>query len=192
MEFDNLKDLLAKNRSYRRFDQSHKISPESLVKIIELATLCASGRNLQPIKYKIVSTEDDCEKIFHTLAWAGYLTDWNGPQEGERPSAYLVQCLDKNLTDNPMCDEGLQLEAITLGAVAFGLGTCIIKSFNPKKIIDILNLPENICPTHIVALGYPAEQVVIEPMKDGDIKYWRDKNSVHHVPKRGIKEILVK
>ncbi len=192
MEFNELKELLIKNRSYRRFDQSKEISYETLKDIVSLSTLCASGRNLQPLKYRIVNNPKECAIVFPLLAWAGYLKDWAGPEYGERPTAYLIQCLDLSLTDNPMCDEGLQLEALTLGATASGLGTCIIKSFNQIKLKEILDIPESLNPTYIVALGYPAEQAVLEPIKDGDIKYWRDPNGIHHVPKRGLEEILVK
>lgn len=192
MEFNELRELLVKNRSYRRFDQSRKISADELREIADLATLCASGRNLQPLKYKLVNDEAICAELFAHLAWAGYLTDWAGPEEGERPVAYIVQCLDESLTKNPMCDEGLQLEALTLGAVAKGYGTCIIKSFNLPKIVEILKLEPSLKPTYVIALGVPKEDVVLEPMVDGDIKYWRDEKGIHHVPKRGIEEILVK
>ena len=192
MEFNELRELLIKNRSYRRFDQSHKISVEELREIADLATLCASGRNLQPLKYKLVDDEALCAELFEQLAWAGYLTDWAGPEDGERPVAYIVQCLDENLTKNPMCDEGLQLEALTLGAVAKGYGTCIIKSFNLSKVVEILKLELELKPTYIVAIGVPKEKVVLEPMTDGDIKYWRDEKGTHHVPKRDIEEILIK
>lgn len=192
MQFEELKELLARNRSYRRFDQSNKIAFTLLEDITGLATLCASGRNLQPLKYRIVNNEAECEKIFKQLGWAGYLKDWDGPAEGERPVAYIVQCLDTSLTTNPMCDEGLQLEAITLGAVSKGLGTCIIKSFNTEELKRILDLPNHLIPTHVVACGIPIETVKIEPIADNDIKYWRDSEGVHHVPKRGVQEILVK
>lgn len=192
MDYLELKKLLEANRSYRMFDQSKKYDSKEFEEIIELATLCASGRNLQPLKYVVLNTASDCARIFPLLGWAGYLKDWNGPAEGSRPSAYIIQCLDTNLTANPMCDEGLQLEAITLGAVSKGMGTCIIKSFNPEKISETLNLPPHLKPTHVVALGKPVENIFLEPMKDGKIEYWRDQNGGHHVPKRGLDEILVK
>ncbi len=192
MEYKELKELLIRNRSYRRFDESKRISEETLADLVDLCRYCASGRNLQPLKYRAVSTPEECEKVFPLLAWAGYLTDWAGPEVGERPAAYIVQCLDKDLTDNPMCDDGLHLEALTLGCTSEGLGGCIIKSFNRDKLRAVLNLPENLEPLHVLALGVPVENVVIEDMKDGDIKYWRDEKRIHHVPKRSLKEILVK
>lgn len=192
MEYKELKELLIRNRSYRRFDESKRISEGTLVDLVDLCRYCASGRNLQPLKYRVVATPEECEKVFPYLAWAGYLTDWAGPEAGERPAAYIVQCLDKDLTDNPMCDDGLHLEALTLGCTSGGLGTCIIKSFDRDKLRAVLKLPENLEPLHVLALGVPVEDVVIEDMKDGNIKYWRDEKRIHHVPKRSLKEILVK
>ncbi len=192
MEYKELKELLVRNRSYRRFDESKRISGETLAELVDLCRYCASGRNLQPLKYRLVYSEEEAGAVFPLLAWAGYLTDWPGPEAGERPAAYIVQCLDKSLTDNPMCDDGLHLEAITLGAACKGLGGCIIKSFNRDGLKMLLDLPGNLEPLHVLALGVPVEEVIVEEMKGGDIKYWRDDKRIHHVPKRSLKEILVK
>lgn len=191
MDFKELKELLTRNRSYRRFNENIQVSSGDLRDIVSLATLTASGRNLQPLKYVIVNDKNKCDEIFPALAWAGYLTDWDGPEEGERPAAYLVQCLDLSLTENLLCDDGLQLEALSLGAVAKNLGTCIIKSFNKSKIKEALALPEHLDPRYVLALGVPVEEVVLEPMIGNEIKYWRDEEKVHHVPKRNLSEILV-
>ena len=194
IEFEILKELLQKDRSIRRFDESKSIKKETLTSLIDLCRYCASGRNLQPLKYKIISEKDMNEAIFPWLGWAGYLKEWPGPEEGERPTAYLIQCLDKNITENLLCDDGLQLQAITLGAIAQGIGACIIKSFNSKKIREILDLPDNLEITYIVALGYPVEKVVIEEMdsnlEDG-FYYYRTEDKVHHVPKRNLKELIL-
>ena len=193
-EFEILKELLQKDRSIRRFDESKSIKKETLTSLIDLCRYCASGRNLQPLKYKIISEKDMNEAIFPWLGWAGYLKEWPGPEEGERPTSYLIQCLDKNITENLLCDDGLQLQAITLGAIAQGIGACIIKSFNSKKIREILDLPDNLEITYIVALGYPVEKVVIEEMdsnlEDG-FYYYRTEDKVHHVPKRNLKELIL-
>lgn len=192
MEYKELRELLRRNRSYRRFRQDERIGESMLEGLVELTRYCASGRNLQPLKYRIVCDEKECAEIFPALAWAGYLSDWDGPEEGERPSAYLVQCLDTFLTENLLCDDGLQLEAISLGAVTLGLGTCIIKSFNAVRIKEALNIGESLKPLYVLALGVPEEEVEIEPMQGGDVKYWRDENKIHHVPKRELHELLLK
>lgn len=192
MSFEILRELFISNRSIRRFDNSLRIDNDTLKSIIELVRYCASGRNIQPLKYVATVSASQCDEIFPNLAWAGYYKDWDGPSPDERPVAYIVQCLDRNITENPMCDEGLQLEAITLGATSLGLGACIIKSFNRKRIIEIMDIPENLDPSYIVAIGYPAEKAqVVEMNSVGDYKYFRNPDDIQCVPKRALSDILV-
>lgn len=188
-----LRDLLKRNRTYRRFDASAPIERSTLVSFVELVRYTASGRNAQPLRYSIVDDKELCDKIFPALKWAGYYTDWDGPAISERPVAYLVQSLDTRLGANCLCDDGLQLEAITLGAASCGIGNCIIKSFNAQTVSEVLELPEYLKPRYVVALGYPAENVVIEDMSgeaDADFKYYRTPDGTHHVPKRPLQELL--
>lgn len=191
-KFNELVRLLEANRSYRRFDASRHIDSQNIIDIISLARLCASGRNLQPLKYRIVTEKDELDKVFPLLKWAGYLPEWDGPEVDERPTAYLIQCLDTELTQQCLCDDGLQIEALTLGAVAKGLGCCIIKSFNIPELVDNLGLPSNLRPLYVIAIGYPIEKVMLEEMKDNDVKYYRTPDQVHHVPKRDVKSLIIK
>ncbi|MCX7985680.1 MAG: nitroreductase family protein, partial [Bacteroidales bacterium] len=117
-----LKDLIVRNRSYRRFDESYKISIETLEEFIELTRYVASGRNAQPLKYILSNNPEINQLIFPALAWAAYLKDWPGPSEGERPTAYIVMLLDKNISEQPFCDHGIAAQTILLGAVEKGLG----------------------------------------------------------------------
>lgn len=192
--FELLRHLLKIDRSIRRYKESYQIDFRELKEIIGLTRFCASGRNLQPLKYYVINGREQCEKVFPLLKWAGYLTDWDGPAIGERPSAYIVQCLDTTLTNNCLCDDGLQLQAITLGATAKGLGCCIIKSFNSVKLKEVLNIPDVYQPLYVVSLGKPIEEIVIEPMVDNreeSIKYYRTPDMVHHVPKRSVDELII-
>ena len=186
-----IKDLVLKNRSYRRFYQEHEIQFSFLKELINLARLSPSGRNLQPLKYFLSSDSITNEKIFSTLSWAAYLKDWNGPEEGEKPSAYIVIMGDTNLTTNFMCDHGIVSQSMLLGAVEQGLGGCIFASINKKKLQELLNLDESLEILLVIALGKPKEVVVIEDVKNNDIKYYRDENQTHHVPKRTIEELIV-
>lgn len=191
-KFHLLQELLERNRSVRRFDASRPISEDTLRQLIDLTRYCASGRNLQPLRYRIVTLGEEREKLFPALAWAGYYKDWDGPAEEERPTAYLVQCLDTQLTANCLCDDGLQLEAITLGATAKGFNGCIIKAFNKQMLIDALSLPSRYEPRYVVALGYAKERVEIVDMpSDGDYKYYRDQDSTQCVPKRALAELII-
>lgn len=187
-----LRNLLQKNRSYRRFDQDVRIPETDLTELVELTRWCASGRNAQALKYVVVSSEAECESVFGTLAWAGYLTEWPGPEVGERPTAYLIQVLDTNIVENCLCDDGIQAQTILLGAVEKGYGGCIIKAFKNEPLREILQLREHLKIMYVIALGKPKEQIEVVEMKDGDFKYWRNTEGRHFVPKRPLNELIVK
>ena len=190
--FNMIRDLIIKNRSYRRFDSSVKISFKQIERWIELARFSASGRNMQPLKYAVCTDELINEKIFPNLGWAGYLEKWKGPEEGEKPVAYIAVLHDKSLSDNYYCDDGIAIQSILLGAVEDGFGGCIIGTINKRKVVKILKLPENLEILWMIALGKPVEECVLETAIKSDIKYWRDENQMHHVPKRPLEEIIYK
>lgn len=187
-----IRDLIIKNRSYRRFISSIEISYKQIEKWIELARFSASGRNMQPLKYAVCHDAETNKKIFPNLSWAGFLSNWKGPAENERPTAYIAVLHDKLLSDNYYCDDGIAMQSILLGAVEDGFGGCIIGSVNKNKVAKILSLPNNLEILYLIALGKPAEKCVLENMKDDDIKYWRDSNNIHHVPKRSLDSIIYK
>ena len=190
MEF---KEIVKKNRSYRRFFESREIDEETLLGLIDLARQTASGRNMQPLKYAIVNTPETCKKLYPFVAWAGYLKDWDGPEEGDRPAAYIVMCNDISLAEESKWDQGISAQTIMLGAVDAGLGGCIIGSFRKKEISELLGLPQNLVPALVLALGVPKEVVILTDVKeDGDIKYYRDEGGTHFVPKRSLDDIIIK
>ena len=187
-----LKDLIIKTRSYRRFDESHKIETKTLEDLIDLARLSCSGANRQPLKYLIYNKPEDCERIFPSLAWAGYLEDWPGPDKGERPSAYIIILGDKSITENFGVDHGIAAHIIMLGSAELGLGGCIIASLKREEITNELRIPDKFEILFILALGKPVENVIIDEIKNNDVKYWRDSNKNHHVPKRNLDDLIIK
>jgi nitroreductase len=187
-----LPSLILRNRSYRRFHQEVAISREALLELIDLARLSASGANRQPLKYFISYTPERNAVIFPHLAWAGYLKEWGGPIEGERPSAYIIILGDKTISPTFGCDHGIAAQSIMLAATEKGLGGCMLGSVRKPELIQALGIPEQYDILLVLALGQPKETVVIEPLgPDGDIKYWRDAQGVHHVPKRSLEEIVM-
>ncbi len=185
-------ELVEKNRSYRRFHQEVGIDEATLRGLVDLARLSASGRNAQPLKYVLSRDEARNASIFQHLGWAGYLEDWPGPSEGERPSAYVVVLGDRSITTDFGVDHGIAAQTILLGATAAGLGGCIIATVNRPAVAALLGLPDQLEILFVIALGKPKETVVLTPLgEEGDIKYWRDAEGVHHVPKRALEEIIV-
>ncbi len=189
----DLKELIKKNRSCRRFVQNEKIAMQTLRELVDLARLSASSANLQPLKYVLSNDPEMNAQIFPHLAWAGYLTDWEGPQEGERPAGYIIVLADKKIKFPINCDHGIAAQSITLGATEMGYAACIISAVKRPELKKVLQLEDHLEILLVIALGRPAESIVLEEVgPDGDIRYWRDANGVHHVPKRPLNEIVVK
>jgi nitroreductase len=189
MEFQ---ELVARNRSYRRFDQSHAVSGETLRDLVALARICPSAGNKQSLRFVGSVSAETNEKIFQTLGWAAYLPDWPGPAEGERPTAYVVVLADPSAWKWEMTDLGIVAQTLLLGAVSRGLGGCMIGNIQKKALAEIVQIPEGWEPALVVALGRPVEQVVIEEMTAADaIRYYRTEDGVHHVPKRSLRDLLL-
>lgn len=186
-----IKELVLKNRSVRRFYQDVVIELDTLKELVDLARLTPSAGNLQPLKYMISNAGDKNSLIFPCLAWAGYLQDWVGPEEGERPSAYIVLLGDNEIAKSVVWDHGIAAQTIMLGATEQGLGGCIIGSIKKDELRRVLEIPPRYEILLVLALGKPKETVVIESVgSEGGIKYWRDSEGIHHVPKRLLEDIL--
>jgi nitroreductase len=187
-----IRDLVLRNRSYRRFYQDEEVTEEMLRQLVDLARLSASAANRQPLKYLLSTKHEQNAAVFECLAWAGYLEDWPGPAEGERPSAYVVILGDSEVSDSFGIDPGIAAQSILLGATEKGLGGCIVASVQRDRLRQILALDPRYDILYVLALGKPRENVVIEPLPpDGSIRYWRDDGDVHHVPKRSLEEIIL-
>lgn len=187
-----MKDLIIRNRSYRRFYQEATIELETLRELVDLARFSPSAGNLQPLKYILSCDPQKNALIFPYLSWAGYLRDWPGPCEGERPSAYVIILGDKEISQSFGCDHGIAAQTILLGATEKGLGGCIIGSVDRQGLRKALEIPPRYEILLVLALGKPKETVVIETVgSTGDIKYWRNSEGIHHVPKRPLEDIII-
>ena len=185
-------DLVRRNRSYRRFHEDVAVDEATLRNLVDLSRYCASAANLQPLKYKLSCEPQKNALIFEHVAWAGYLKDWQGPAQGERPSAYIIVLGDTKIAKSFGCDHGITCQTMLLAAVEKGLGGCMIGAVKRKELRQALAIPDHLEILLVVALGKPKENVVVETVGPaGDIKYWRDSEGIHHVPKRSLDEILV-
>lgn len=186
------RDLVIKTRSYRRFDESFVITRDVLKDLVDLARQTASAANKQPLKYFLSCDPETNAAIFDMLAWAAYLPDWNGPSNGERPSAYIIMLGDKDVSQTFDYDNGIAAQTILLGAVEKDLGGCMFLNVQRAKFREKFDIPKKYDILVAIALGKPVETVILEPMKpDGDVKYWRDQEGRHHVPKRSLADIIV-
>jgi nitroreductase len=186
-----IKDLIIKNRSYRRFDEAYSIPRQVLEELVDLARLSASASNRQALRFYLASDTETCGKVFSCLKWAGYLTYWNGPVPGERPSAYIIILRPSQLSAYAGHDTGIAAQSILLGAVSLDLGGCMFGSVDRQHLHELLALPQEYETEIVIAIGKPVEQIKIDDVVDDNIKYWRDADQVHHVPKRKLANLII-
>jgi nitroreductase len=187
-----LKEIVVQNRSYRRFDQSHSLTQKSLLELVELARSTPSAGNRQLLRYVICCSPEINSKIFDTLNWAASLPDWPGPEEGERPTGYIIIVTDKESWDWGRVDLGISAQTILLGAAAKGLGGCMLGNIRKERLREILGLGENLEIWLVIAVGKPVEKVVLEDVSgEKSLTYYRTEDRVHHVPKRKLEDLVL-
>lgn len=188
-------DLIAKSRSIRRYDEAEKISMKQLEYIADAARVVPSTANMQRIRLMLINDER-CEKIFNEISFAGALKpEWNGPEEGERPAAYIVVMTDKEPDTNLAIDIGIAAEAMLITATEEGLGGCMFRSFDREKLGEILGKSPYM-PALVMSIGKPNEVVILQDADDvrpdGDLRYYRNQYGHHIVPKIGINTLVLK
>ncbi len=187
-----LKDLVQSNRSYRRFDHSAPVSMHTLEELVELARICPSAANKQPLRFILSTGPSDNDAIFACLKWAAYLTDWPGPAPAERPSAYIVMINTAKEWEFAKFDMGIMAQTMLLGAVEKGLGGCMIGALDRQKLRAHFSLQPEMDVCLVLALGKPVEDVrIVDVPEGGSIRYYRDDMGVHYVPKRSSVELIV-
>ncbi len=190
-----LKDLVLKNRSYRGYDHSVQIPEKDLLELVDLTRYVASSINHQVLKYKIVTDKELVSKIQEQTVWAKALPEIRLPYKGTEPVAFVVICIDHNLTRADVVylrDVGAVAQTMLLGAVEKGFGGIMIGSFSKTNVKQILDLPDNLEPNLVVAFGKPDEEIVLTDCKDGKTIYYRSPDGkTHYVPKRPLDEIVV-
>jgi nitroreductase len=188
-----IKKLVSKNRSTRRFNAKSSVSLEILHDLVDLARLSPSAGNLQPLKYILVNQPGKNTELFSCLKWAAYLRDWDGPPKCEQPAAYIIMLVDTGISPHCEQDQGIAAQSIMLGAAEKEIAGCIIGSINRKRLRTFFKIPKKYEIALVIALGKANEEIVIDEMCAGqeDIQYWRDENSVHHVPKRCLGDVVL-
>ena len=188
----DFRDLIVRRRSVRRFKESEALSEETLREFVDLARICSSAMNRQPLRYVLSVTPERNAIIFSHLSWAGDLPDWDGPGPGERPTAYILVLADNEVGGTPEYDAGIAVQTIMLAAAERGLGGCIMGSVDGEALAPELEMPKRYTILLALALGVPAEKVVLEDAApDGNLRYWRDTEDVHHVPKLKLDDVIV-
>ena len=186
-------ELVLRQRTYRSFDERVRISREEVLSFVDHARLAPSSMNAQPLKYKICTEKEECDAVLPFTKWAAALPELHLPPEGHAPTAYVIVCLDTRVSDKDIFarDVGIAAEIIMLSAAESGYGGCMIGSFHPQKIADVLSLPSGVIPKLVLALGKPDEKVVLTSVTERGTSYYRDEEGTHFVPKRSLEDVIL-
>ena len=186
------KELVARTRSYRRFDQTVNIPRENLESWVALARLVPSSANLQALKFLLINDPELNARVFKSISFAGYLKEWGGPKEGEKPTAYVVVLGDTTIKQNFDLDAGIAAQTIMLAANEDGFGGVMMGAIKREALREEMQIPVHLEVVLLLALGKPTEQVVVEETSaEHGIRYYRDAEDVHHVPKRPLSELII-
>jgi nitroreductase len=186
--------IIRTRRTIRRF-ADRPIEPSVLIDLVDAARLAPSAANKQPLRYVVVSDAALCAQVFANVAWAGYIRPKRNPGPGQEPKAYIVILVDKDIAGEhgAPTDVGAAAENMMLAAWSIGIGSCWMGAIQRVEIGRILHIPENMSVDTLVALGYPAEEPIVEDIQDeaaaGAVKYYLDADDCLHVPKRRIESI---
>jgi len=181
-----LRDLVVKNRSYRRWHQEVPIEYETLRELVDLARLSPSAANRQALKFIISNDPEKNALIFPNLRID------NNPVEGERPSAYVIILHDTGIQAWAHVDLGIAAQTIDLGAVEKGFGGVMVANIDKDGLRKALDIPAHFEILLVLALGKPKEEMVIETVgEDGNTQQWWDDKRARHVLKRSLDDIIV-
>ena len=190
-----LKELVTKNRSWRGYNENRRVTREELMDLVDHARLCPSSVNGQPFRYYLAWEKEEVDRIQKLTRWARALPQMTLPHPGMCPTAFIIITQDTNIGANLMRyqkDVGIVAQTMLLAATEKGLGGCMIGNFVAAEVKEELQLPENLAPMLIVAIGEPAEDIRLVEIEEGEpTNYYRDENDVHYVPKRKLEDVVL-
>lgn len=187
----SFEELARAARTCRRFDESVPVTAATLRRMLDTARIASCCHNQQALRYITASTPEICGRVFPRIQWAGAL-EWAGPDQGERPTGYILICSARPESKFVHYDTAIAAETLQLHATDLGLGCCMIHNFARDAVREILGVPEGIIPLLLLAFGAPVEERRIADARiGGDLRYWRDEQNVHHVPKLTLDQVLL-
>ncbi len=150
MEFDK---VITERYSVRKFKEM-PLKKEEINKILEAGHIAPTGCNFQPQRILVLNTEESLNKLksctkCHFDAPCAFLVcynkdeTWTRPYDGEISAPY---------------DSVIVATHMILKARDIGIGSCIVMHFNPEKMRNMFNIPDNIVPALLLVMGYEDEE----------------------------------
>lgn len=181
--------LVAKNRSYRGFDNSFVVRADQLRRILEVVPACPSARNQQVLRFRAVLA-DEADKVLPFIRLGSALKDIKLPLPGAEPRAFIVICSTATEDKYVNMDIGIVAQTMLLQATEIGLNGICIGAFDHAAVQKSLELPFE--PLLIVAIGKGAERIRMVDITEGESHNYYRVDGVHYVPKLTLEEIVIK
>ena len=180
--------LVAKNRSYRGFDNTFTVRADQLRRIMEVVPLCPSARNQQVLRLRPVLT-NEADKVLPHIRLGSALRDMKLPIPGTEPHAFIVICSAAAEDKYVNMDIGIIAQTMLLQAVEIGLNGICIGAFDHNAVQQSLNLPYE--PLLIVAIGKGAETIRTVEITESDSHNYYREEGIHYVPKLPLDKLLL-
>lgn len=148
MEFEK---LITERYSVRSFRAEHL--PSTVIdKIIKAGHKAPTGCNYQPQRILVLNTDEAMDKLYkctkcHFNAPCAMLVCYNEDESWVRP-------YDKAMS--APVDAAIVTTHMMLAAHDIGVGCCWVMHFDPFKLKEAFNIPDNIKPLALLVMGYPA------------------------------------
>ena len=149
MDFEK---VISERYSVRKFENKH-LEKEDIDKILHAGHIAPTGCNFQPQRILVLNTDASIKKLAsctkcHFDAPCAMLICYNKDETWKRPyDGALSAPVDASIVTTHMM----------LMAHNIGVGTCWVMHFDPFKMKETFNIPENFEPVALLVMGYPAE-----------------------------------
>ena len=184
----NLAKLVAKNRSYRGYDNSFVVRADQLRRIMKVVPMCPSAKNQQVLRLRAVLS-DEADKVLPHIRLGGALRELKLPLPGTEPRAFIVICSTVAEDKYVNMDIGIIAQTMLLQATEIGLNGICIGAFDHAAVQQSLNLPYQ--PLLILAIGKGSESIKLISISEGDSHNYYRQDGVHIVPKLSLTDILL-
>ncbi len=141
-------ELAKKRYSARKYD-GKKVEEDKLEKILEAARIAPSGSNKQPVKLLVLKDAEGLEKV--SKAARIYGAPLVIVACGDHNIAGVISFNNKSVVD---IDTSIATDHMMMEATSLGLDSVWICSFDPAVITSEFDLPDNIEPINVLAIGY--------------------------------------
>ena len=175
----NTFDAIRERRSVKHYDSNHKLSDEEIEQLMSLAVLSPTSFNIQNWRFVLVKNPEIRKKI-RSAAWdqaqvtdaslllviCADLKSWkknpeqywkNAPKEAQD---FLVPAMgpfyegkDQLQRDEAMRSCGIAAQTLMLTAKSMGYDSNPMIGFDPEKVAEIINLPDDHVISMIMTIG---------------------------------------